>query len=209
MENDMEREYELLKQLKNDKENLTENEELKDLAMLQTVLRQNRFFENTNKILAQNKWKKTRWQQYLLPMAALLIMILSFGGYLLISKTFLKDIIVEKDILRGEKENLTKPILPEEKAYFYFLEGKANYYAGDYQKAIKLYNEALKAPNLRNQIREAINWHLCIAYYMNKDFKNCRNTLASIESIEVPKYAINKLDLLKLKTQLWFKESFQ
>lgn len=178
-----------------------------NLKMLENVLRLNKWNKESEKILNANKEKiKLNWT--ILTLAASIFIVLSFS-YLALSKRFISDIVVENEILREAGKTIDKrKMKPQELAYQEFITGKASYYSKEYGRAAASFKKVLDTPNLRIQFREAVQWHLCVAYLQNNETLNCELILNDIEEIGNPKYRIDTIDMLKLKTQLWLKKTF-
>jgi hypothetical protein len=177
----------------------------KDIELLEKTLRLEQWSEQTLKLL---KKKKTKFKISILKsgMAAGIAIILTLS-YLIFDKNFISDIILTENVLRGTNSaaEIEEPPL-QKQAYLDFLEGKGSYHAKEYPRAIAFYKKALEVPMLRNQLREAIEWHLCVAYLMNSQAEECEKLLEKIENNSDPKYEINSIDMMKLKTQLWLKK---
>jgi hypothetical protein len=216
MENNMEKEEAIIAEIKAHKGLNTEQiahkfevtpDYVHDLEILEKVLRLNKWDKETQQILKSNN----RNFKFAFSKIAIAATLLIFAGisFLALDKHYLTDIIVENEEFRKSKEEINNKVKnPQELAFQDFVNGKAYYYSKDYKNAIKNYLKVLQTPNLRNHFREAVMWHLCVAYLQNNDLKNCGSVLDKIESNKNPKYEINELDLLKLKTQLWLKQTF-
>jgi hypothetical protein len=182
-------------------------EYINDLNMLENVLRLNKWNKESEKII-NAKTEKFRINWSIFSSAASLFFIVGFS-YLALNKNFISDIIVENEILREAEKAVDKQNMkPQELAYQEFITGKASYYSKEYGHAAISYRKVLQTPNLRIQFREAVQWHLCVAYLQNNEPVNCELILKEIEEIDNPKYHINTLDMIKLKTQLWLKKTF-
>jgi hypothetical protein len=218
MENDIEREEKIIKALnekrkdnKTDISNIkiegVDQSEIEDLIMLEKVLRLNEWKKETENILKKNRNKfKIYWP--ILAAVASMVIVLNLS-YFAFNKNYFSDLIVENEILRGSETTLSDNIeTPQDKAYQEFIIGKSNYHSREFEKAIASFESALKTPNLRAQFKEALLWHLCVAYLQNNQPLACESALNEIEKIKNPKYKISELDLLKLKTQLWLKKTF-
>lgn len=136
------------------------------------------------------------------------VIIISSLGYLSISHDYLPDVVIEEGVLRGKEATEELGISPQEKSYNLFVMGKASYHATDFKNAISYYIKALETPNLRNQIQEAIKWHLCIAYLRNNQPKEAEEILNNLEMIDNPKYEINAINKAKVKVQIFLKKTF-
>ena len=181
-----------------------ETEEVNNLATLQRNLRLFQWSEDALKVLNKNK-RKFRVSFQKISIAAGIALFLGIGSFLIFDKNYFTDVVVAENTLRSENDPIEK-VNPQKEAYLNFIEGKANYFAGDYETAIKLYQMALETPNLRSQLTEAIEWHLCVAYLQNNQTKECENMLEKIRKNPNPKYEIKEIDLLKLRFQLWLKK---
>ncbi|HLO45995.1 MAG TPA: hypothetical protein VK175_16760 [Leadbetterella sp.] len=180
-------------------------ENQKDLILLERTLRLNQWSQEA---LTQLKGVRSRFRiSYIKTgIAAGVALILSLA-YLALNQNYNSDLILTENSLRTDKQStVNQANEPQKQAYTYFLEGKASYHAKEYDRAIKNYQKALKTPALRNQFREAIEWHLCVAYLLNNQPLESEKILKKIERNPNPKFVINKMDLLKLKTQLWLKK---
>lgn len=140
--------------------------------------------------------------------AAASILILSSLSFLVLNKNYFSDIIITENVLKSPSTDAKPSISPQEEAYNLFVSGKASYYANDFDAAINAYNEALKTPNLRNQIHEAIRWHLCVAYLRNNQVLEAEKLLADLDKIENPKYDIGTMNKAKVRTQIFLKKHF-
>lgn len=216
MENDIEKEEKIIAEIKRStKRGYTlmssefdvSPEYIDDLTMLEKVLRLDKWSKETDRILKKNKARfNISWPK--ITAAASIVLILSFS-YFVFNKNYITDIIVEDGFLRNQEiDPSNKKLKPQEIAYREFLNGKAYYHSKDYTAAISSFKKVLETPNLRSQYREAVLWHLCVAYLQNNDTANCQLILKTIETNTSPKYKINALDLMKLKTQLWLKITF-
>ncbi len=193
-----------LLQGKNPSEIEGEIENINNLATLQRNLRLHQWSEEALKVLQKNN-RKFRISFVKISLAASIALILGLGSFFMFDKNYFPDVVIAENILRTDKENLEKTS-PQKEAYLNFIEGKANYFAGDYKKAIKLYQMALETPNLRNQLTEAIEWHLCVAYLQNNQTQECESLLQKIRKNPEPKYEIRSIDLMKIRFQLWLKK---
>ena len=180
-------------------------ENFKNLTSIERVLRLNEWSEEAKQIL-EKKSMLFRIHISKVAIAAGLAFFLSLG-YLVFDKNYGSDLIIYENTLRTKPEPTSSSgNTPEKQAYVDFLEGRSSYHAKEYDRAIIFYNKALKANQLRNQLREAIEWHLCVALLLQNEVEDCEKLLLKIESNPKPKYEINKIDFLKLKTQLWLKK---
>lgn len=140
--------------------------------------------------------------------AATLILV-SGLSYLLFNKNYLPDIVSSEVVLRsGANPAMSSSIPPQQRAYLLFNEARADYFSQNYQEAIQKYQLALATPNLRNQLKEALLWHLAVAYLTNKNFKEANSVFAKLQAIESPKYDIGTLNKWKFKTQVTINELF-
>ncbi len=143
--------------------------------------------------------------------AVLLIVGTVFAGYMTFSKNYLPGIKVDAGVVRSaaDPEKPESSDADEQKAAFErFVIGQGYYSSGDFSRAIVSFEEALKAKNLRSQIREALEWHLCVAYLSDKQPEKADFWMKVIESRESPRYKINPLNKAKVKWQILVMQLF-
>lgn len=181
-----------------------DSENINDLAALQRNLRLHQWSEEALAVLNKDR-KRFKVSFRKISIAAGIALFLGLGSFFMFDTNYFPDIVLSESVLRTDK-NQNSDESPQKEAYLSFLEGKANYFAGDYESAIQNYQTALKTPNLRNQLTEAIEWHLCVAYLQNNQTAECELLLDKIKNNPNPKYEIRAIDLAKLRFQLWLKK---
>jgi tetratricopeptide (TPR) repeat protein len=181
--------------------------EFDEFGMLEENIRLYYWQKEAEKALKEpNKFRLSfNWKR--ISLAASLVL-LSTISYFSLNKNYLQDIIIEKAILRSTNSHHAPTPSPQEASYNLFVLGKASYYANDFESAIKSFEEALKTPNMRNQIQEAIQWHLCVAYLRNSQPLEAEKILNDLEKIENPKYEIGGINKAKVRTQIFLKKHF-
>lgn len=145
--------------------------------------------------------------------AAVFILLIggSFLVYLTFSGNYLPGINADAGVVRSTN-NEYKPspniLSRQEVAFEKFVLGQGYFSAKDFPKAIQLFEEAIKTPDLRNQVREALEWHLCIAYLSDNQTDKADYWMNEIEKINEPKYQISWVNKLKVKWQILIKKTF-
>lgn len=151
------------------------------------------------------------WQT--LSRAAVFILLIggSFIAYLTFSGNYLPGINADAGVVRSTNSEF-KPspniLSRQEVAFEKFVLGQGYFSSKDFPKAIQLFEEAIKTPDLRNQVKEALEWHLCIAYLSNNQTEKADYWMTEIEKISEPKYQISWVNKLKVKWQILIKKTF-
>lgn len=157
------------------------------------------------KELFQNKSQGT-FTFLKLALAAMLMMT-SLFAYLALSKSYFPDFKTHTSVLMSPNE-VEQILSPQEKAYKLFIEGKGKYDTQEFEEAIQLFEESLIIPNLRNQLKEAIQWHQCVAYMRTGDYEKARSIFEELDSLQNPKFQVGFLSKTKIRFQLFLNSFF-
>lgn len=137
------------------------------------------------------------------------IVIVGLIGYMGMSTAYFPDFKPQTSILMspsaqpkvGEATNRENP-------YELFVRGKGRYDAQKFEEAIVIFEKSLLQPNLRNQLKEAIQWHQCVSLLRAGRVDEAGILFKELDQIENPKYEIGFLSKLKIRFQLFLKTMF-
>lgn len=181
--------------------------EFEDWQLLEENIRLYYWQKEAKELLKEPKIIKRQFLWRVVAVAAS-ILVFSTLSFMALNKNYFSDIIIEESILKSPSVFRQPKSSPQEEAYNLFVAGKVSYYANDFRAAINAYTTALKTPNLRNQIHEAIQWHLCVAYLRNNQASEAEKILKDLDKIENPKYDIGTMNKAKIRTQIFLKKLF-
>lgn len=189
-------------------QNLLDNQEWKDIMaetrMIHEGFQLQKEYEQAKKIFDKPKVKTFSMVSW--GMAAGIVLIGLFG-YLGLSKAYFPKLLHAPSVLMGEEE-APNPKAGEE-VYSLFVKGQSLLEAQDFDKAIENFEQALTYPNLRNQLKEAIQWHLCVAYLRAGQTQKSSELYQQLKSLNDPKYELGFWSKSKIGFQLFLKQLFE